>query len=333
MSRTYNYNMAVCEAVLKEMTRDNKVVCLGQDFSTSGGPFGLTMGIAKKFPDRVFDTPICEYGEGYMTVGLALSGMRPIVDFNFSDFGTIASDSIINGAATYRFTSVGRNSVPATFLFMNGGAGTYGGMGFGTNHSQCMEMLYYNTPGLKIVAPEYPSDVHGLLRSAIQDNDPVIFMIHLGSTGGFREEVDFTEDDDYIIPLSNAAKVRREGTDVTIVAIQSMVPIAEKAAEELAKEGISVEIIDPRVLLPFDHVKVNASVKKTGKLLIVTEEHERGSIAGEIIKHVVCEDPSMLKKPAKVVGSLNAPIGSGYYEYLMVPHEEEIIAAVKELVK
>lgn len=333
MSRTYNYNMAVCEAITKEMLRDEKVVVFGEDCVSTGGPFGLLMGVPQRFPERTFTTPVCEYGIGYMGVGFALAGMRPVIDFNFSDFGTICSDSIINAAATYRFCSVGRNSVPATFMFMNGGGGTYGELGFGTNHSQCMEMLYYNTPGLKIVAPAYPSDVHGLLRASIQDNDPVVFMIHLGSLGGFREEVDFTEDDDYIIPLNNAAKIRREGKDVTIVAIQSMVSVAEKAAAELEEKGISAEVIDPRVLLPFDHAAVNASVRKTGRLIVVTEEHERGSIAGEIIKHIAYEDPSMLKKPAKVLGSLNAPIGSGYYEYLMVPHKEDIVAAAEELIK
>ncbi len=331
MSRSYNINMAVSEAVMKEMAADDKVIVLGEDCSPTGGPFGLTMGVPGKYPDRVIDTPICEYGIGYFGIGLALGGMRPLIDFNFSSFATISSDSFINAAATYRFCTLGEAKVPLTGLFVNGGAGTYGEIGMGCNHSQCMEMLYANTPGLKIVMPEYPSDVHGLLRAAIRDDDPVVFMVHFGSLGGMRETVNFSAEDDYIIPLNDAAKIRREGTDVTIVAIQSMVPVAEKAAELLAEEGISAEVIDPRVLVPFDYKKVNASVKKTGKLVIVTEEHERGSFAGEIIKKVVEEDPAMLKRSVKVLGALNSPIGSGYYEYMMIPHEEDIVKAVKEI--
>ena len=186
-----------------------------------------------------------------------------------------------------------------------------------------------NAPGLKIVAPYYPSDALGLMRSCIRDNDPVLYLYHEGSLG-VREEV---PDEIEPIPLNNAAKIMKEGSDVTIVAIQSMVPIALKAVEELAEKGISAELIDPRVLIPFDYDKVLASLKKTGRLIIVEEAPTRGSFAGEIVRVIAETDPSLLKKPVKVLGALNTPIGSGFSEAYIMPHQADIVNAAQELTK
>ncbi len=330
--REINTNSAFSEAVQKEMARDPQVILMGQDILGTAGCFSTYMGCPQKFPDRCLDMPIAESGYTHVSNGLALAGFRPIVELAFSSFATIASDAIINGAADFRFCSLGQAKVPSTFVMANGGGGVYDGVGFGCNHSQCMESMFTFTPGLKVVMPFYPSDVHGLLRASIQDDDPVVFLYDLIALG-LRENVDFSAEDDYIIPLTNAAKIIKEGDDVTVVALQSMIPIAIQAAEELQKRGISVEIIDPRVLIPFDSKKVIESVRKTGKLVIVHEAHKRGSFAGEIIKVIMEEDATLIKKPVKVLGALNSPLGSGYTEAYIMPHAKDVIAAVDELMK
>jgi len=330
--REINTNSAFTEAVQKEMEKDQSIILMGEDIISTGGCFCTYMGCPQRFPDRCLDMPIAESGYTHFSNGLALAGMRPIVDLAFSSFATIAGDAIINGAADFRFCSLGKVKVPSTFVMANGGGGVYDGVGFGCNHSQCMESMFTFTPGLKVVMPYYPSDVHGLLRASIRDDDPVVFLYDIISLG-MRENVDFTAEDDYIIPLTNAAKIIREGSDVTVVALQSMIPIAIEAANELEKRGIFVELIDPRVLIPFDSKKVIESVRKTGKLVIVHEAHTRGSFAGEIIKSIMVEDASLIKKPVKVLGALNAPLGSGYTEAYIMPHAKDVITAVEALMK
>lgn len=330
--REITLNSAISEAIQKEMANDPRAFLMGEDIIGQGGGLSIAMGCAQRFPDRCIDTPICESGFSHFANGAALAGLRPIVDIGFSSFATIASDAIINGAPTFRFCTLGEASVPITFIMANGGVGTYDQVGLGCNHSQCMESLFTFTPGLKVVMPYYPSDLHGLLRASIQDNDPVVFLFHIGSLG-LREKVDYTADDDHIIPLNNAAKVLKEGSDVTIVVLQSMIPVALQAAEELEKKGISVELIDPRVLIPFDSKKVIDSVKKTGKLIIVHEAHTRGSFAGEIIKTLMEQDEMIIKKPVRVLGSMNTPLGSGYAEGYIMPHAKDIIEAAEELMK
>ena len=186
-----------------------------------------------------------------------------------------------------------------------------------------------NVPGLKIVAPYYPSDTLGLLRASIRDDDPVLFLYHEGSLG-VREKV---EDEVEPIPLNNAAKIMREGGDITVVAIQSMVPLALKAVEELAGKGVSAELIDPRVLAPFDSGKVLDSVKKTGRLLIVQEAPTRGSFGGEILRLVAESCPQALKCPAKVLGAQNSPIASGFAEAYIMPHKEDIVKAAEGMLQ
>lgn len=326
--RNLYLNRAIAEAVKKEMALDPSVVLLGEDIFNRGGGMSAFLGVYQEFPDRCIDMPICESGFTHFANGAALGGLRPIVDFMFSDFATIPYDAVVNGAAKFRYCSLGKVCVPTVYVAANGGRGTYDGVGSGCNHSQCAEAWFMNVPGLKILAPYYPSDACGLMRSAIRDNDPVIFFYHEGSLG-VREEV---EDEIEPIPINNAAKIMREGTDVTVVAIQSMVPLAKKAAEELEAEGISVELIDPRVLIPFDLEKVSASVAKTGKLVIVEEAPTRGSFAGEILRLLTEKDVTMFKKSPKVLGALNSPIASGFGEAYIMPHTKDIVAAVKELI-
>lgn len=325
MPRMY-LNGAIASAVSEEMERDEKVILLGEDIINTGGGLSIYRGVPKKFPERCLDMPIAEAGYSYFGVGAATTGLRPIVDMMFSDFGTIASDAISNGAAKIAFSTFGKVGCPITFVMANGGRGTYGSFGSGCHHSQSVESWFQNVPGLKIVAPYYPADVKGLLKASIRDNDPVVFFFHEGSVGVTGE----VPEGDVVIPLTNAAKIMQEGTDVTIVAIQGMVPVAKKAAETLAEQGISVELIDPRVLIPLDEEAIIKSVDKTGKLIVVQEAPRRGAFGGEIVS-VVCEALNDKNIKVKRLGSLNAPIGVGMVEYFIVPKEQDIINAAHEL--
>lgn len=319
-------NRAIAEAVRLEMERDDKVLLMGEDIVNRGGGLSTFLGIPQAYPDRCFDMPIAESGYSHFAVGAALAGYRPIVDLMFSDFSAIAFDAIVNNASKWRFNSQGKLQVPVVFFAGNGGRGTYGSVGSGVNHSQCVEPWFMNVPGIKIVAPYYSEDALGLMRASIRDNDPVIYLYHEGSLGKKTEVAD-----DVYIPLNHAAKVRREGSDITIVAIQSMVPVVEDAVKILAEEGIDAEIIDPRVLMPLDMDTIKQSVKKTGKLLIVQEAPTRGGFASEIAARVVEEAFEDLKAPICKVGALNSPIGSGFTEGMMMPHVEDVVARAKQM--
>lgn len=319
-------NRAIAEAVRLEMERDEKVFLIGEDIINRGGGLSTFLGIPELYPDRCFDTPIAELGYSHFAIGAALAGYRPIVDLMFSDFTGVAADAIINNAPKWHFNSLGKLSVPVVFFAGNGGRGTYGSVGSGANHSQCVEAWFSNVPGLKIVAPYYSADALGLLRASIRDDDPVLYLYHEGSLGK-----KFEVPDDCYIPLNNAANVLKEGSDITILAIQSMVPLAVEAAETLAQEGISAEIIDPRVLIPFDMDKLKKSLKKTGRLLIVHEAPTRGGVGGEIAARAAEECFEDLKGPVVRLGALNSPIASGFAETFMVPHAEDIVAKAKAM--
>lgn len=325
--RNLYLNRAIAEGVMKEMAANPDVLLIGEDILNKGGGLSTFLGVPEKYRDRCIEMPICEAGFTHFAHGTALAGKRPIVDLMFSDFSALAFDPIVNGATKFRYCSHGEIKMPVVYVAGNGGRGTYDGVGSGCNHSQCIEAWFMNIPGIKIVATYYPSDAAGLMRSCIRDDDPVLFLYHLGSLG-VREKVD---DEIEPIPLNNAAKIMHEGNDVTIVAIQSMVPVAVKAVEELNAQGISAELIDPRVLIPLDKEKILNSVRKTGKLVIVQEAPTRGSFAGEIVREIVQDNPSMLTKPVKILGALNSPIPCGFAEALMMPHKENIVEAVCEL--
>jgi len=326
---------AITLAIQKEMELDERVIILGEDIINFGGSMGIFRGLPEKFPDRCLDMPVAENGFVQFGNGCALAGLRPIVDLAYSDFSLMAADAIINTTAKMCFENFGKTPMPMVITMANGGMATYGSTGSGCNHAQCVENIFANVPGLKIVMPYFPSDMLGLMRSAIRDNDPVLFLYHK-ATAGRRESMaakDLTEleDDEYIIPLNNAGHVIREGSDVTIVALQSMIPVALDAAQELEAEGIQAEVIDPRVLMPFDTETVLKSVRKTGKLIVVQEAHSRGGFGCDIVAEIAQAEDMPLKKPAKIIGALNTPIPSGFAECMMMPHKEDVIAAVKAL--
>lgn len=327
MAKMY-LNKAMAKGAMLEMEKDESVIVLGEDIINRGGGMSNLIGVPNKFPDRCFDMPIAEQAFTNMAVGAAMLGMKPIVDLMFSDFAAVCADSIINCAPKMRFQTFGQTEIAVVYVAANGGRGTYGQPGTGATHSQCIESWFMNVPGLKIVAPYYPEDALGLMRSSIQDKDPVLYLYHEGSLG-VKGEVTCEEP----IPLTNAGKVVREGSDVTILAIQSMVPVALKAAEELEKDGISVEIIDPRVLIPFDQETLVKSVKKTGRLVITHEAPKRGGVGGEIaaIASEYCFDA--LNAPIIRVAGKNIPIGPGLHEYYLAPHVEDIVAGVKKTLK
>lgn len=327
MARMY-LNRAIAKAVRLEMEKDNSIFICGEDIINKGGGLSIYMGIPEAYPDRCFDMPICESGFTHFANGTSLAGLRPVVDLMMSDFAAIAADAIINNGAKFRYCSLGVLKAPVTYVMANGGRGTYGGYGSGCNHSQSSESWFANVPGLKIVMPYYAEDAFGLMRSSIRDDDPVIFMYHEGSIGVASE---VTDDNDFVIPLNKAAKIRRAGTDVTVIAIQGMVPVAEKAADQLAQEGISVELIDPRVIIPFDEEAMLKSISKTGRLVIVQEAPVRGGYGGEIAAIAAEKGFESLKAPIKRLGSLNCPMPAGYGEYYMMPHPEDVTAAVKSL--
>lgn len=322
-------NRSIAAAVLEEMERDEKVLLIGEDIINRGGGMSIFMGVPQKFPDRCLDMPISESGFSHFANGAALAGYKPVVDLMFSDFVAVCADPIINSAPKFRFNSLGKVSCPVVYTLANGGRGTYGGVGSGCNHSQCVESWFQNVPGLKIVAPYYPADAKGLLKGSLRDGDPVLFLFHEGSLG-VRGEV---PDGEHVIPLNNAANIIKEGKDVTIVAIQSMLPLAVKAVEKLQEEGIDAELIDPRVLIPLDEDKICSSVKKTGRLVIVHEAPVRGGFGGEIAAIVAENCLSSLKAPIKRLGALNSPIPSGYTEVYMMPNADDIISCVKGIMK
>lgn len=324
MAKMY-LNKAMAKGAMLEMEKDETIIVMGEDIINRGGGMSNLIGVPKAFPDRCFDMPIAEQAFTNMAVGAAMLGMKPIVDLMFSDFAAVCADSIINCAPKMRMQTFGQTEIAVVYVAANGGRGTYGQPGTGQTHSQCIEGWFNNVPGLKIVAPYYPEDALRLMRSSIQDKDPVLYLYHEGSLG-VKGEVECLDP----LPLTNAARIVREGSDITVLAVQSMVPVALKAAEELEKEGISCEIIDPRVLIPFDRDTMIQSVKKTGHLVITHEAHKRGGIGGEIAAEAAEYCFDSLKAPILRIAGKNLPIGPGLHEYYIPPHVEDIISGVKK---
>lgn len=267
--------------------------------------------------------PVSESGFTDFAVGAAMAGKRPIVEIMFADFSCYAFEAITVNASKHRYMSSGMWDVPMVVRMPQGA-----GFGAAAQHSQCVESWYLNSPGLKMVVPSSPYDAKGLLKSAIRDNDPVIFLEHkalLGMEGEIPEE-------EYTIPLGKA-KIVREGKDVTVIATHTMVYESLKAAEELEKEGISIEIIDPRSLIPLDKTTICNSVRKTGRVVIAHEAHVRGGFGGEI-SAVIAEDCfDALKAPIKRVGSKNIPIPFGMSERYLIPTKDSIVKGIKALMK
>jgi len=314
------YREALRQAIQEEMERDPLVFCMGEGIGERGGSFKVTDGLYKKFGlNRVIDTPISEASFVGMGVGAAILGTRPIVEILFIDFSCLTMDQVFNQAAKYRFMSGGEGRVPMVLR-------TQGGVGncLGGQHSQSLEALYYHIPGLKVVMPSTPYDGKGLLKTSIRDDDPVIFIEHklLYMTEGEVPE------GEYLIPLGKA-DVKREGSDVTIVTYSYMTLKCLEAAELLAKEGISAEVIDLRTLVPMDKECYLNSVKKTGKLVIVHAACKRGGVGGDIAATVAEEAFDSLDAPIIRVAGKNTTVPFGAeLEKVCVPSVEEIIEGV-----
>ncbi|MFS0907018.1 alpha-ketoacid dehydrogenase subunit beta [Priestia aryabhattai] len=325
-TREITYLEAVREAMSQEMRQNEDVFILGEDIGVYGGAFGVTRGMVEEFgPERVRNTPISEAAIAGGAVGAALTGMRPILELQFSDFITIAMDQLVNQAAKTRYMFGGKGKVP---MVVRTPAGS--GTGAAAQHSQSLEAWMAHIPGLKVVQPSNAYDAKGLLKAAMDDDNPVIFYEHKLL---YRTQCDVPEEQ-YSIPLGKA-DIKREGKDVTIVATAIMVHKALEAAAELEKEGIDVEIIDPRTIVPLDEEAIIESVKKTGRLIVVHEAVKRGGFGGEIASMIAeSEAFDYLDSPIKRLGGLAVPIPyNPTLEKAVIPQVPDIIEAVKETVR
>jgi len=319
------------------MERDERVFCIGEDIAIPGGwggAFTVTLGLEEQFPARMINTPISENGFTGVALGAAMMGLRPIADVQYSDFLFCAMDQMANQVAKMRYMSGGKLTVP---MVMRAPVGV---TGRGAQHAQCLEPFFLPLPGVKIVAPATAYDAVGLLRSAVRSDDPVMMFEHkllYGSKGARVESgsVDASSeipDEDYTVPIGQAV-VRRAGTDVTIVASLLMSHRSMQAAEALAREGISAEVIDPRTLVPLDWDTLHASVAKTGRLVTVEESPKRGGIGAEIAARVAEDALDYLVAPIRRVAAPETPAPfAPTMEKFYVPDVPRIVAAAKEVV-
>lgn len=318
------YREALNEALREEMLRDETVFLLGGGIGQRGGSYKVTVNLLNEFgPKRVIDAPISEASFTGAGVGAAITGMRPVVEILFVDFTTLIIDQIVNQAAKYRFMSGGKGRVPMV-LRTQGGSGN----GLAAQHSQSLEAWYYHVPGLKVVMPSTPYDAKGLLKSAIRDDDPVIFIEHklLYMQKGFVPEAEYT------IELGKA-DVKRPGQDVTIIAWSAMVPKSMAAAEKLAADGIDAEVIDLRTLVSLDKESILESVRKTERCLIVQEAVRRGGVASDIASIIQEEAFDYLDAPIRILAGHNTPIPFNLnLEKASVPQQNDIVDAVKQLI-
>lgn len=319
------YRDAIREAIDEEMARDDKIIVIGEDVGFIGGNFKTTVGLLEKYGDmRVKDSPISEAGFVGMGTGMAITGLRPIVELMFSDFLLVAADQVINQAAKIRYMSGGQASVPMVIRTPIGA-----GRSSAAQHSQSMQAMVAHFPGLKVVVPSTAQEAKGLLITAIRDNDPVIFFEHK------MEYAKQFEIDDVVEPIPfGKADIKRSGTDVTVVATSSMVMRSLEAAEKLEKEGISVEVVDLRTIVPMDRETIISSAKKTGKLLIVDEAHERCGIGAEICADVMEDLFYALDAPIARLGTPNIPLPfSPALEFPIIPTTEKIYNKIKKLME
>lgn len=326
MKREITYLEAVREAMSQEMRANEDVFILGEDIGVYGGAFGVTRGMIEEFgPERVRNTPISEAAIAGAAVGSALTGMRPILELQFSDFITIAMDQIVNQAAKTRYMFGGKGKVPMVLRTPSGS-----GTGAAAQHSQSLEAWMAHIPGLKVVQPSTAYDAKGLLKAAIDDDNPVIFFEHKLLYRTFGE----VPEEQYKIPLGKA-DIKRDGKDMTVVATAIMVHKALEAAEILEKDGFSIEVVDPRTLVPLDEETIVQSVKKTGHLLIIHEAVKRGGFGGEIASMIAESDAfDYLDAPIRRLGGKPVPIPyNPNLEKAAIPQVEDIVAIVKETLK
>jgi pyruvate/2-oxoglutarate/acetoin dehydrogenase E1 component len=332
MARKLSFRNAINEALAQEMARDPRVIIMGEDVSGGtgapgetdawGGPLGVTKGLSKRFPDQVLDTPISESGFIGAAIGAAASGLRPVAELMFVDFMGVCFDQIFNQAAKFRYMFGGKATTPVVIRCMIGG-----GFRAAAQHSQILYNVFTHIPGLKCAVPSSPYEAKGLLTQAIRDDDPVMFFEH-------KMLYDIEEDvpeGAYAIPFGEA-NVLREGKDVTVVALGRMVMLANQAAETLAREGISCEVIDPRTTSPLDKDTILESVENTGRLVVVDEAHPRCSMATDIAALVAQEAFDALEAPVQMVTAPHTPVPfSPALEDLYLPNADKIVAAVHKI--
>ncbi|NPV87054.1 MAG: alpha-ketoacid dehydrogenase subunit beta [Anaerolineae bacterium] len=325
-TRDITYSEAIREALRQEMQRDPRVFLIGEDIGVYGGGFGVTLGLIDEFgPERVIDTPISELGIAGAITGAALTGMRPVGEIMFMDFVTLASEALVNQAAKIRFMFGGEATVPFVLRTPMGS-----GTGAAAQHSQSLENWFVHIPGIKVIAPTTPYDAKGLLIAAIRDDNPVLFIeskLLYKTKGPVPEEP-------YTLPIGSA-EVKRQGKDLSIIAVGVMVKRSLEAAEKLAQEGIQAEVIDPRTLKPLDKETIIQSVIKTGKALIVHEAAKTGGYGGELAA-VIAESQAFdyLEAPIVRLAGRDMPIPyNRTLEYHTVPQVENIVEAARKLAR
>lgn len=319
------YREAVAKALADEMRADPTVIFFGEDVAEAGGVFKVTPGLYDEFgPNRVRDTPISEQAILGAALGAALTGLRPVAELMFADFIPIAMDQIANQIAKYRYMSGGQFKVPLTVRAAQGG-----GAGFGTQHSQCAESWLMNFPGLKVVVPSTPEDMYGLLRGAIQEDNPVFVLEHKGLYALSGDVPDSTPP----MPLGKA-KIVREGQDVTVVATQLMTHRSLEAAEKLAPEGIDVEVIDLRCMAPLDKDTVLNSIAKTNRLVVVEEAPHSAGWGGDIVSLAADEGIYWLEAPVKRVNMGRALVAySPPLEDAVIPNTDRIAESIRDVLR
>ncbi|MGW1713267.1 alpha-ketoacid dehydrogenase subunit beta [Streptomyces sp. NPDC002156] len=321
--RQITYREAVAEGIAREMRRDPAVVCLGEDIGEAGGVFKTTAGLFKEFgPERVWDTPISEQAIVGAAMGAAMTGMRPVAEIMFSDFLACCWDYLANEIPKVRYMTGGQVTVPLVVRTANGG-----GLGFGAQHSQATENWAFTVPGLKIAAPSTPADVVGMMAAAIRSDDPVVFFEHKGLFASKGPPAP----PDHVVELGKAAVVR-EGADITLVALASMVPVALTAAERLAGEGIDTEVVDLRCLVPLDVSTVLASLEKTSRLTIVEENPYQGGWGATLASVVADEGFGLLDAPVRRVAGECVPLPfADALEERVIPTVDKVVTAVRAL--
>jgi acetoin:2,6-dichlorophenolindophenol oxidoreductase subunit beta len=319
------FRAAIQQALAEALESDDRVFLLGEDIAAAGGAFKVTDGLLERFGNgRVLDTPISEQAIIGTAVGAALRGLRPVAELMFADFTGVCFDQIANQLAKYRYVTGGQARVPATIRMANGAGG-----GFAAQHSQTVENWFLNVPGLKIAVPGSPADAYDLMRASIADEDPVLFFEHKLM---MNVEGDIAHDREPAV-LGRACVVR-PGTDVTLVATQLMRVRAEEAAETLAEAGVSVEVIDPRTLVPLDVATVITSLERTGRLLVVQESPFAGSWGATMIAAVTRDGLELLDAAPAIVCGDDTPVPyAGVLEEAWLPTADRIVAAVEELVR
>jgi pyruvate dehydrogenase E1 component beta subunit len=331
-TRRLTTSKAMVEAIAQEMERDESVFYMGEDVGAYGGIFGSTTGLLDQFgPTRIIDTPISETAFIGLGIGAAVEGMRPIVEVMFTDFMGVCLDQIYNHMAKIHFESGGNVKVPMVLTMAAGG-----GYSDGAQHSQCLWGTFAHLPGMKVVVPSNPLDAKGLMTSAIRDDNPVVYVFHKGVMGlawmaKNPRAMDDVPESEVTVPIGKA-RVAREGTDVSVVTVSLSVHHALDVAEKLQSDGISVEVLDLRSLVPLDRAAICETVAKTGRLVVVDEDYQSFGMSGEVVACVAETDPGLLRATPRRVAVPDVPIPYAHdLEYAVLPRHDRIEKAIREV--